>query len=78
MRLEAQAKVRRVELLNAYIEATNDHAALMICRSCKRVTTLGIAIAHDVGQICRHRDFQPHLAIIEVPGSCPDCRAGTG
>lgn len=75
VRLEAQGKVRRVELLNAYMEATSDHAMLMICRNCKRVTTLHLAIAHDVQRICRARDFQPHVVIAEIPGCCPGCSA---
>jgi Fur family zinc uptake transcriptional regulator len=68
-------QVRRVELLNAYFEASGDGAAIICCRNCNRAQTLDIDIADDVARLCSTAGFRADKLIAEVTGLCAKCRS---
>lgn len=68
-------RVRRVEMLNAYFEASDDDAAIISCRTCGHTQTLDVDIADDVARLCRTAGFRADKVIAEVPGLCAKCRS---
>lgn len=68
------SRVRRVETLNAFVEAPGPHGPLMLCRHCGRTEALDINIATDIDRICRAVGFEAKQVIAEIVGTCPRCR----
>jgi Fur family zinc uptake transcriptional regulator len=72
---------RRVESANAYI--ANDHpdclhdCIFLICDQCGQTTHLDDdKLATGVRDAARHAGFAPDRPVIEVRGTCEDCREG--
>ena len=68
------SRVRRVETLNAFVEAPGQPGPLMLCRRCGRTDALEIAIDMDIERICRAAGFETKHVTAEVVGTCPRCR----
>ncbi len=68
------SRVRRVETLNAFVEAPGPPGPLMLCRRCGRTDALEIAIDMDIERICIAAGFEAKHVIAEVVGTCPRCR----
>lgn len=67
-------QLRRIEMLNAYFEASGDDTAIICCRSCGRAATLAVDIADDVGRLCSAAGFRADKLVAEVAGICAECR----
>jgi Fur family transcriptional regulator, zinc uptake regulator len=72
---------RRVESANAYV--ANDHpdclhdCIFLICDSCGQTTHLDDdTLAGGVRDAARQAGFSPQRPVIEVRGTCPDCKDG--
>lgn len=72
-RLEAQAKIRRVESLNAFCAVRGPPGPIMLCRHCGGVSLLAVDPRQDVARLCRAAGFHPDRIIVEVIGRCHDC-----
>lgn len=68
-------QVRRVEMLNAYFEASDDSPAVTSCRVCGGTQTLHLNITDDVERLCRANGFRADKVIAEVSGLCAKCRS---
>ena len=67
-------RVRRVETLNAYVEAPGAPGAIIVCRACGRTHALDIEIDTEIDRICRAAGFKAERLIAEIVGLCPRCR----
>jgi Fur family transcriptional regulator, zinc uptake regulator len=72
---------RRVESANAYV--ANDHpdclhdCIFLICDSCGNTTHLDDdRLSGGVRAAAKEAGFQPERPVIEVRGTCPDCKEG--
>jgi Fur family zinc uptake transcriptional regulator len=72
---------RRVESANAYV--ANDHpdclhdCIFLICDTCGNTTHLDDdKLAGGVRAVAKEAGFSPQRPVIEVRGTCPDCREG--
>jgi Fur family transcriptional regulator, zinc uptake regulator len=72
---------RRVESANAYV--ANDHpdclhdCIFLICDSCGETTHLDDdTLAGGVRDAAKQAGFSPQRPVIEVRGTCPDCKEG--
>lgn len=71
------ARVRRVEALNAYVEAPGAPGPITLCRSCGRIDALDIEIDREIDRICTAAGFKAERVVAEVIGQCQQCRRNT-
>ncbi|MEM6848787.1 MAG: transcriptional repressor [Pseudomonadota bacterium] len=69
----------RLESINAYIACRLDHSkaptAYAICDDCGRVSEhTGEAITAQLTAAARDGGFEPSRAVVELHGTCRDCR----
>ena len=72
--LRAAGKVRRVELLNAYLPHAQADEIVLVCSRCEGTTLApgsdAVTRLLELASIC---DFRPCSFVIEAEGLCVDC-----
>jgi Fur family transcriptional regulator, zinc uptake regulator len=79
--LRAAGLVHRIESRNAFLACTHDHRAealvvFLICERCGAVGEMPAGpLAEALASATREVGFAPRLSVIEVTGTCANCRA---
>ena len=78
--LRAAGLVHRIESRNAFLACTHNHGddplvVFLICETCGAVGELPAGpLASALGAAAREAGFTPRLSVIEVTGTCANCR----
>jgi Fe2+ or Zn2+ uptake regulation protein len=74
-RLVVQARVRRIETLNAYAVGGAPSDALAICRTCQSATPVPVGdLGHQTAALAETTGFRCERLVIELVGTCVACR----
>jgi Fur family zinc uptake transcriptional regulator len=81
--LLAQGLIHKLQSLHAYVGCAHPgkpHASqFLICTACGEVTELeDAAVARSLGRAAEASGFQPDQPIVEMTGTCADCREAEG
>ncbi|MDQ2081192.1 Fur family transcriptional regulator [Xanthobacteraceae bacterium Astr-EGSB] len=79
--LRAAGLVHRIESRNAFLACTHNHGddplvVFLICETCGAVDELPAGpLASALAAAAREAGFTPRLSVIEVTGTCANCRS---
>lgn len=82
--LQEAGIVHRLESRNAFFACMSGHESTrqtvtFVCEGCERVTEVEAPAAYRaIGEVSEAARFSPHSTIVEVSGTCAECRNSLG